>query len=598
MNIFLKTKCVAFFCSLAIVALILTISYGTSYNRGQMLANAQDSGIKSSVSKNINASDLTLPKLFSKVENSVVQVTITTTNSENVLGPLRSGLGSGFVYDKDGHIITNSHVVASVATESGSGYNNTDIIITFQDGTVYNAKLVGSDPFSDIAVLRVENISPTKLKPLPFGNSTQLTIGEQVVAIGNPFGLSGTMTEGIISGLGRIIPSSIESPTPGDQGQQPSPPLPQIPPPFDDPFPDDIPDIPPLIPQQEESLTFSIPDIIQTDAAVNPGNSGGPLLNMRGEAIGMNVAIFSTTGAYAGVGFAVPSNTIKKVVPSLIATGSYQHPWLGLSGVDITPDIAKALGLDLKDAKGFLVINVNEGSPADKAGIRGGDRVININGREIQLGGDIILKIDNQSVRKIDDILTYLERQKQVGHTIELTVVRDRNLETINVTLAARPGSQQQEQPSPQQQPSLGISGINITPAIAKAMNLTQATGFLVVDIIAGGPADKAGIRGGYIVANINGTEIELGGDVILKIDNKTVTTIDDILSYLSTQKVGNSVHLTILRDGKVEDLSVELGSSLDSSTEEKLRPLPPPDSEIQPSPPEGSIPDDNSSGH
>ena len=484
---------------------------------------------------NTNGTTLTPTELFSKVQDSVVQVT--TTNRE-IAGPSSSGLGSGFIYDKNGHIITNYHVVALASlpgvysnNSSSPSDNNTDIIVTFHDGSAYNARVVGSDPFSDIAILRVENISESKLIPLSFGNSSQVKIGEQVIAIGNPFGLSGTLTVGVVSGLGRTIPSLAveEGPSlPGDnQGEQEQPRLPRIPPPFDDLFPDipDLPfELPPLIPdqpqqQQESSGAFSIPDIIQTDAAINPGNSGGPLLNMKGQAIGMNTAIFSATGVYAGVGFAIPSNTITKVVPSLIATGSYQHPWLGLIGIDITPDIAKALGLGLEDAKGFLVIGVNEGSPADKAGIRGGDKVANINGREIRLGGDIVLKIDNQDVRKIEDILTYLERYKHIGDTIQLTILRDGRPQTINITLTARPESTQLQQPQPQaevQRPSLGISGINVTPAIAKAMNLTQAAGFLVVDIIAEGPADKAGIRGGYVVANINGTEIELGGDVIL----------------------------------------------------------------------------------
>ncbi|MGA7692419.1 MAG: PDZ domain-containing protein, partial [Nitrososphaeraceae archaeon] len=325
---------------------------------------------------------------------------------------------------------------------------------------------------------------------------------------------------------------------------------------------------PPLIPdqqQQERSGAFSIPDIIQTDAAVNPGNSGGPLLNMKGQVIGMNTAIFSETGVYAGIGFAIPSNTITKIVPSLITTDSYQHPWLGLIGIDITPDIAEALGLSLEEAKGFLIIGVNEGSPADKAGIRGGDRVTNVNGREIRLGGDIVLKIDNQDVRKIEDILTYLEGQKHVGDTVQLTIVRDGKTQTVNATLTPRPGSNQSQQLQPQseqQRPSLGISGTNVTPAIAKAMNMTQATGFLVVDIIAEGPADKAGIRGGYLIANINGTDIELGGDVILRIDNKTVNTIDNILSYLDTKKVNDTVQLTILREGNVENVPVQLGPS------------------------------------
>jgi len=540
--------------------------------------------------------------LFSKVQDSVVQV---TTTSRDIAGPISSGLGSGFVYDNDGHIITNYHVVALAslfglyANNTSSSNNNTDIIVTFHDGSAYNARVVGSDPFSDIAVLRVENISESKLIPLSIGNSSQVKIGEQVTAIGNPFGLSGTLTVGVVSGLGRTIPSlsgeerpSLPRDNPGEQEQ---PRLPQIPPPFDDLFPDipDLPfELPPLIPdqrqqQQEESGAFSIPDIIQTDAAINPGNSGGPLLNVEGQVIGMNTAIFSATGAYAGIGFAIPSNTITKVVPSLIATGSYQHPWLGMIGIDITPDIAKALGLGLEDAKGFLVIGINEGSPADKAGIRGGDKVTNINGREIRLGGDIILKIDNQEVRKIEDILTYLERNKHVGDTTQLTILRDGKPQTINITLTARPESTQLQQQPPaeeEQRPSLGISGTNVTFAIAKAMNLTEATGFLVVDIIAEGPADKAGIRGGYVITNINGTEIELGGDVILRIGNRTVSTIDDILSYLDTKKVGDIVQLTILRDGKAESISVQLGPSSaaagsiespnnNSNREQQLRP-------------------------
>jgi serine protease Do len=510
---------------------------------------------------------LTPTELFSKVQDSVVQVTTTNTD---IAGPLNSGLGSGFVYDNDGHIITNYHVVALASLSGGSSNNisssnnNTDIIVTFNDGSVYNARVVGSDRFSDIAVLRVENISESKLVPLTFGNSSQAKIGEQVVAIGNPFGLSGTLTVGVVSGLGRTIPSLAD-----DQQEQEQPLLPETP--FDDLFPD-IPGLPfqqpPLIPdqqQQERSGAFSIPDIIQTDAAVNPGNSGGPLLNMKGQVIGMNTAIFSETGVYAGIGFAIPSNTITKIVPSLITTGSYQHPWLGLIGIDITPDIAEALGLSLVEAKGFLIIGVNEGSPADKAGIRGGDRVTNVNGREIRLGGDIVLKIDNQDVRKIEDILTYLEGQKHVGDIVQLTIVRDGKTQTVNATLTPRPESNQSQQLQPQseqQRPSLGISGTNVTPAIAKAMNMTQATGFLVVDIIAEGPADKAGIRGGYLIANINGTDMELGGDVILRIDNKTVNTIDNILSYLDTKKVNDTVQLTILREGKVENVPVQLGPS------------------------------------
>jgi S1-C subfamily serine protease len=351
-----------------------------------------------------------LPDLFSKVERSVVQVTGVDTTT-----PLGARLGSGFVYDNDGHIITNYHVAAGSRGES--------LQITFLDGTIYQAKVVGGDPFSDLSVLQTgENVPSDKLIPLPIGNSTTLRVGERVVAIGNPFGLSGSMTEGIVSGLGRLLPSSEQSQT-----------IPE--PPSGDnllipPSPTDIP------------TTFSIPDIIQTDAAINPGNSGGPLLNTRGEVIGINTAIFSNTGVYSGVGFAVSSNTIKKVVPSIISAGSYQHPYLGVLGTDVTPEIAGGLGL--QEARGFLVTGITPGSPADKAGIRGGSSLTDINQGDIQqLEGDIILQIDDKKIRKIDDILTYLEREKEVGDIVQLTILRDGQTEKVPVTLGARPTSEE-----------------------------------------------------------------------------------------------------------------------------------------------------------
>jgi S1-C subfamily serine protease len=395
----------------AIFATVLCI-----HTNSDVQADAQVESESDTKGLEANNSTLALTDLFSNTENSVVQITSTT----NTTDPFGTSLGSGFIYDTNGHIITNYHVLAQAATTSLS--HESGIIVAFQDGSAYNAKLVASDPFSDISVLQVDNISESKLLPLPFGNSSQLKIGEQVVAIGNPFGLSGTMTWGIVSGLGRLIPSSASQPSPNEL--LPTPPA----------FP---PDLQPTPAQTRSS--FFIPDIIQTDAAVNPGNSGGPLLNLQGKVVGMNTAIFSNTGAYSGIGFAVPSNLIKKIVPSLIATESYEHPWLGVFGADITPDIAKALGLDLNQAKGFLVMKVDETSPAYNAGVRGGERPIVINGRLLELGGDMILKVDNQTVRKLDDILTYLEREKKVSDSVRLTVLRDGKLQEIDVTLAARP---------------------------------------------------------------------------------------------------------------------------------------------------------------
>ena len=334
----------------------------------------------------VKASDteLPLPDLFQKVEKSVVQI---TDSSE--IDVFESRLGSGFVYDDNGHIITNHHVV------SGGG-NRLDV--TFPDGIVYRASLIGSDPSADIAVLYVEEAPKEKLLPLSLADSSKVRVGERVAAIGNPFGLSGSLSNGIVSGVGRQIPA-------------------------------------------EEEEGFTIPDIIQTDAPINPGNSGGPLLNMRGEVIGINSAIYSTTGQFAGVGFAIPSNTIAQVMPSLITTGSYQHPWLGVAGRDMTPGIADRLGLD--EPRGFLVMDVVAGSPAEKAGIQRGNEDTVIDGIPIKLGGDVIIAVDNNTVRKIDDILAYVEMKKSVGDDLKLTILREGQTMEVIATLAARPSQQE-----------------------------------------------------------------------------------------------------------------------------------------------------------
>jgi serine protease Do len=208
-----------------------------------------------------------------------------------------------------------------------------------------------------------------------------LRVGEQAITIASPFGISGLLTEGVISGLGVVLPSELEE---------------QV--------------------DEEPAPSFSIPDIIVTDIPTNPGSAGGPLLNIKGEVIGINNAIYSSTGEFAGISFALASNTIRKVVPSLIATGSYTHPYIGIIGIDITPEIA--------EARGFLVTDATAEGPAAKAGIQGSDLLTDIDGREIELGGDVILEIDNKTVSKIDDILTHLEREKQPGDNVKLTVLR------------------------------------------------------------------------------------------------------------------------------------------------------------------------------
>jgi serine protease Do len=305
----------------------------------------------------------------------------------------RSGLGSGFVWDKEGHIITNNHVVAGAD----------EISVTFNDGTTVPGKVVGTDPDSDLAVVKVD-VSVDQLRPVQMADSIQVKVGQLAVAIGNPFGLEGTMTVGIVSALGRLLPASSEN------AQGPS---------------------------------YTIPDIIQTDAPINPGNSGGVLVDDQGRVIGVTAAIESTVQANAGIGFAIPSAIVQKVVPVLIKTGHYEHSWLGISGTSLAPDLSKAMGLKA-DQRGVLVVEVTPGSPADKAGLRGSDRQVTIEGQQVHVGGDVIVAMDGQPVKDFDDLITYLTRSTEVGQSITLTVLRQSKEETVNVTLAARPTQEAQ----------------------------------------------------------------------------------------------------------------------------------------------------------
>ncbi len=453
-----------------------------------------------------------LPDLFDKVEKSVVQITEPGTTQATEPNPSR--LGSGFVYDKLGHIVTNFHVV--------DGSKNNKVYVTFLDGVTYEGDIVGTDPYSDLAVIKLSEVDKnvsSKLVPLELGNSSTIRIGEKVVAVGNPFGLSGSLSEGIISGLGRLMPA-------GDNGGSPQ-----------NPF--DRTQIVKPVP------SFSIPDIIQTDAAINPGNSGGPLIDMSANVIGINTAIFSNTGVYSGIGFAIPSNFVTKIVPLLIKNGEYDHPYIGINGFDITPEIAKLL--NLPEAVGFLVINVTDDSPAKMAGILGGNKSMLINGLPIELGGDIITEIDDKPVRKVNDILSYLANYKRIGDNVNLTVLRGPDLvkQVVSIPLTARPSLE-----TNLTSPSLGLIGLDVTPEIAKLMNISRDDGFLITSIIGNSSASKANLRGGYIVTEVNGTALELGGDIIVKMDSVNIKNQMDIKNYLKTKNIGDSVIITVLRDG------------------------------------------------
>jgi len=312
--------------------------------------------------------------------NMTIMSTVQVTARRVSLFESSTSTGSGFIHNINGVIVTNNHVVEDA----------TEFLVTFIDGTTIEASLLGTDPYSDIAVLKIESI-PFPLHPLILGNSTDLRVGQKVYAIGNPFGLSGSITEGIISQLGRSITA-----TGG----------------------------------------YLIVDVIQVDAAINPGNSGGPLLNEVGEVIGVTTAIVTTTGTFSGVGFAIPSDLVKRVVPSLINQGLFKHPWIGISGIDVTFEIAEAMGLH--EIKGFLITSVTPNSPADRVGLRGGNESITIEGQTISIGGDVIVGIDGKDVVRIEDILSQIERHN-VGDTIRLLVIRDGSEVTFTLTLGERP---------------------------------------------------------------------------------------------------------------------------------------------------------------
>ena len=291
------------------------------------------------------------------------------------------GLGSGFVYDIKGHIITNHHVIEDAST----------IQVTFLDGNVTSASVVGMDIYSDIAVIKVDS-QVTTLQPIVLGTSFDLTVGEPVAAMGNPFGLSYTLTAGIVSSLERTM---------------------------------------------EATGGYVIIDVIQIDAAVNPGNSGGPLVNIKGQVVGVNTAIQSATGTFTGIGFAIPSDTVKREIGDLIETGTYKHPWLGVSALDVNIAIADAIGLE--KPQGVLIVDVTEGSPAEQVGLRGADQNVTLDGQLTPIGGDVITGIDDLPMRRLADLVVYMERNTSPGDSVIFEIVRDGQERSLEVTLGKRP---------------------------------------------------------------------------------------------------------------------------------------------------------------
>jgi 2-alkenal reductase len=290
--------------------------------------------------------------------------------------------------DRDGHIVTNNHVIEAAD----------DLQVVLADGSViHDVKIVGRDPYSDIAVIRID-VPADRLVPLQLGDSDVLRVGQRVIAIGNPFGLQGTMTAGVVSAVGRTLTSQVL-----------------------------------------EEGSFSNPEIIQTDASINPGNSGGPLLDSRGRVVGVNTAIRSGTGVNAGVGFAVPANTVKRIVPQLIEEGVYEYPYLGVSSDRRFTVAELSEPLDLPVNHGVLVSEVQPGTAAAEAGLQGGNREVEVMGRSVVAGGDIITAINGEELRTFDDLVAYLVSDTEVGQEVTLSVVRDGRRMELSGTLGKRP---------------------------------------------------------------------------------------------------------------------------------------------------------------
>ena len=321
-----------------------------------------------------------LVALYARVNPSVVNITTYIVQEGNTYP---NSQGSGFVFDQNGHIVTNAHVV----------HGSEQVDVSFANGDILPAQITGEDLHSDLAVIKVDKLPPGVM-PVELGKINEVVVGQTVVAIGNPFGLGGTLTRGIVSALGRTIPAL---------------------------------------------TSFSIPRSIQTDAAINPGNSGGPLLNLQGQVIGVNAQIQtnSLSGNNSGVGFAIPVSIVKRVIPEMIENGYYDWAWLGVAGTDMSPVIAEAMNVEV--VKGAYLSSIVENGPAEKAGLHGSVDTESINGRTVPIGGDVIVAINGQPVSSFDDLLIYVALESSPGKEVTLTILRDGELIDVVLKLDSRP---------------------------------------------------------------------------------------------------------------------------------------------------------------
>jgi serine protease Do len=470
------------------------------------------------------ALETSLETLYNAVNPSVVNIQVVQTVQGGVpsspnspfSGPQapqqqQQVLGSGFVWDTQGHIVTNNHVVEGAS----------QITVTFADQTSVPAQIVGTDPDSDLAVLGV-NVPASELHPVQEATA-YAKVGQIAIAIGNPFGLQGSMSMGIVSAIGRSLPVGSNAMATGP--------------------------------------SYTIPAVIQTDAPINPGNSGGVLVDDEGRVIGVTAAIVSASGSSSGVGFAIPVEIVQMVVPALIQNGHYDHPYIGVSGTTLTPSLASAMNL-AEQQRGALLVDITPGGPAAQAGLKGSDKTADINGQSVPVGGDVVIAIGDQPITSFDDLAADVALNTQVGETVTLQIIRNGQEQNVDITIGARPAAQTAAAgASASQAAYLGIVGINLTPNIAAAMSLpTDQTGVLIEQIQNGGPADQAGLQGGDQPTVIDGQTVLLGGDVITAIDNQPVADMSGLQGLLGNYSPNQQATLTVLRGGRTLEVQVVLG--------------------------------------